>query len=159
MQPAARWAEAVQPTLPASVEPPGGGRSDRPAGRARPALGRLRVRTSELDVFVSVTLRLAERTATGEQTGVATATGALRTVCSATLRAVEQLTAVPVRFEVDSVEQLSSGGEGTIVVRLTLVTTSGRDRLTGAAAVRSDARHAAVRATLAAVNRRLGTLL
>jgi hypothetical protein len=51
------------------------------------------------------------------------------------------------------------GNERTVLVSLTLLTSKGTERLTGAAGVREDVRQAVIRATLDALNRRLEMLL
>ena len=51
------------------------------------------------------------------------------------------------------------GRDRTVLVTVTMVSSSGTDRLTGSAVVREDVRQAAIRAALDAVNRRLEPLL
>jgi len=120
---------------------------------------RLRLRVAGLEVTCAVTLTGSGREARGEGVGAATSSGTLRAVCGATLRAVEQLATVPVRLEIEALELVSTGSDSTVLVSVTMLTAAGGSRLTGAAAVRQDARQAAVRATLDAVNRRVGPML
>jgi hypothetical protein len=126
---------------------------------ARPAIARMHLVSSGLDVTASVTLSSGEETATGEARGSASQTGVHRAVATATLRAVEQLVEGQVRFELDHLEVTPMGNERTVVVALTLLTSRGAERLTGAAGVREDVRQAVIRATLDALNRRLEILL
>ena len=126
---------------------------------ARPAIARMHLVSSGLDVTASVTLSSGLAQATGEARGAASQTGVHRAVATATLRAVEQLAEGQVRFELDHLEVTPMGTERTVVVSLTLLTGRGAERLTGAAGVREDVRQAVIRATLDALNRRLEMLL
>jgi hypothetical protein len=126
---------------------------------SRPAISRMHLVSSGLDVTASVTLSSGEQTATGESRGAASQSGVHRAVATATLRAVEQLVDGQVRFELDHLEVTPMGSERTVLVSLTLLTGKGTERLTGAAGVREDVRQAVIRATLDALNRRLEMLL
>jgi hypothetical protein len=126
---------------------------------ARPAISRMHLVSSGLDVTASVTLSSGVQVATGEASGAASQSGVHRAVATATLRAVEQLVDNLVRFELDHLEVTPMGSERTVLVSLTLLTSKGTERLTGAAGVREDVRQAVIRATLDALNRRLEMLL
>lgn len=126
---------------------------------ARPSIARMHLVSSGLDVTAAVTLSSGERTAVGEARGAASQSGVHRAVASATLRAVEELVDGQVRFELDHIEVTPMGTERTVLVSLTLLTSKGTERLTGAAGVREDVRQAVIRATLDALNRRLEMLL
>ena len=126
---------------------------------ARPAISRMHLVSSGLEVTAAVTLSSQDRTAIGEARGAASQSGVQRAVAGATLRAVEQLVDGQVRVELEHLEITSMGSERTVVVSLTLLSTRGTERLTGAAAVREDVRQAVIRATLDALNRRLEMLL
>lgn len=132
-----------------------------PAQRSasRPSISRMHLISSGLDVTASVTLSSGGRTAVGEARGVASQTGVHRAVAVATLQAVEQLADGSARFELDHLEVTPMGADRTVVVALTMLSTRGTERLTGAAAVREDVRQAVIRATLDALNRRLEMLL
>jgi hypothetical protein len=145
--------------VPTGTEVEEAGRVPEQRSAARPAISRMHLVSSGLDVTASVTLSSTTRTATGEAKGAASQTGVHRAVASATLRAVEQLVDEQVRFELDHLEVTPMGTERTVVVALTLLTSRGTERLTGAAAVREDVRQAVIRATLDALNRRLEMLL
>lgn len=125
----------------------------------RPSIARMHLVSSGLDVTASVTLSSGERTAVGEARGAASQSGVHRAVAGATLRAVEQLVDGQVRFELEHIEVTPMGTERTVLVSLTLLTSRGTERLTGAAGVREDVRQAVIRATLDALNRRLEMLL
>ena len=126
---------------------------------ARPSIARMHLVSSGLDVTASVTLSSGERTAVGEARGAASQTGVHRAVAGATLRAVEELVDGQIRFELDHIEVTPMGNERTVLVALTLLTSRGTERLTGAAGVREDVRQAVIRATLDALNRRLEMIL
>lgn len=146
----------VQPPRPApetDVEVP----HQRVAGR--PAISRMHLVSSGLDVTATVTLTSEGRTAAGESRASASPSGVQRAVATATLRAVEELSGDIARFELDHLEITQLGADRTVVVALTMLSTRGTERLTGAAAVREDVRQAVIRATLDALNRRLETLL
>jgi len=132
-----------------------------PALRGIPRLvfERLQLRVSGLEVRCAVTLSGSGREVTGEAVGAANSSGTLRAACGATLRAVERLATIPMRLEIENLELVTTGSDGTVLVSLTMLTPAGGSRLTGAAAVRQDVRQATVRATLDAVNRRVGPLL
>ena len=132
-----------------------------PAQRAvaRPAISRMHLVSSGLDVTATVTLSSGEQTAVGEARGAASQTGVHRAVAAATLRAVERLVGGKMRCELDHLEVTPMGNERTVLVSLTLLTDKGTERLTGAAGVREDVRQAVIRATLDALNRRLEMML
>jgi hypothetical protein len=165
--PAVAAHDTVAPAPPAAPEPVEVARApervqpspDEAAAPPRPVISRLRMRVSGLEVHCAVTLSVAGREVTGLAVGTANSSGTLRAVSGATLRAVEQLTAGVVRLEIEQLELTSVGSDSTLLVSLTMMSATGSSRLTGAAAVRQDVRQAAVRATLDAVNRRLGPLL
>jgi hypothetical protein len=125
----------------------------------RPAIAKMHLVSSGLDVTASVTLASGDRTATGEARGLASQTGVHKAVAAATLRAVEELVGDAARVELEHLEITPMGTERTVVVLLTLLTPQGSESLTGAATVRDDVRQAVIRATLDALNRRLELLL
>ncbi len=130
-----------------------------PRTSVRPAIAKMHLVSTGLDVTASVTLASGSRTATGEARGLASPSGVHRAVASATLHAVEELLDGSVRVELEHLEITPMGSERTVVVLLTLLTPQGGESLTGAAAVRDDVRQAVIRATLDALNRRLEMLL
>ena len=151
-------AERVQLVEDAEVpdEPLGRGES---AQQHRPAIQRMHLVSSGLDISASVTLGFEDRSAVGEAQGTATQSGVQRAVALATLRAIESLIDGKARFELDHLEVTQTGRDRTVVAGVTLVTPTGSERLTGAAVVREDVRQAVIRATLDGLNRRLGALL
>lgn len=125
----------------------------------RPAISRMHLVSSGLDVTATVSLTSDGRTAAGEARGSASQSGVQRAVATAALRAVEQLSGEIARFELDHLEVTHLGNDRMVVVVLTMLSARGTERLTGAATVREDVRQAVIRATLDALNRRLETLL
>jgi hypothetical protein len=125
----------------------------------RPAISRMHLVSSGLDVTVTVTLSASGRSAVGESRGSASQVGVQRAVANATLRAVEQLLDGVARFELDHLEVTQIGAERTVLAGVSMLSTKGSERLTGAASVREDVRQAVIRATLDALNRRFETLL
>lgn len=130
-----------------------------PSQRLRPAINRMHLVSSGLDVTATVTLSSGARLLAGEARGTASQTGVQRAVATATLRAVEELLDDEVRFELDHLEVATIGADRTVLVSLTMVSARGAEKLTGAAHVRDDVRQAVIRSTLDALNRRLETLL
>jgi hypothetical protein len=125
----------------------------------RPAISRMHLVSSGLDVTVTVTLSASGRSAVGESRGSASQVGVQRAVANATLRAVEQLLDGVARFELDHLEVTQIGAERTVLAGVSMLSAKGSERLTGAAGVREDVRQAVIRATLDALNRRFETLL
>jgi hypothetical protein len=128
---------------------------DEEADRFRPAIRRMHIISSGLQVAAEVTLSFGERSANGQAEGTATQTGVQRAVATATLRAVEELLDGKARFELDLVELTPSGRDRAVLVALTMLSSIGSEKLTGAAGVREDVRQAAIRATIDALNRRV----
>ena len=128
---------------------------DEELDRFRPAIRRMHIISSGLQVAAEVTLSVGERSALGRAEGTATQSGVQRAVATATLRAVEELLGGKARFELDLVELTPTGRERAVLVALTMLSSGGSEKLTGAANVREDVRQAAIRATLDALNRRV----
>jgi hypothetical protein len=128
---------------------------DEDVDRFRPAIRRMHIISSGLQVAAEVTLAVGERSALGRAEGTATQSGVQRAVATATLRAVEDLLDGKARFELDLVELTPTGRERAVLVAVTMLSTGGSEKLTGAANVREDVRQAAIRATLDALNRRV----
>ncbi|MDQ1484329.1 MAG: hypothetical protein QOJ62_22 [Actinomycetota bacterium] len=128
---------------------------DSDADRFRPAIRRMHIISSGLQVAAEVTLSVGEKSALGRAEGTATQTGVQRAVATATLRAVEDLLDGRARFELDLVELTPTGRDRAVLVAVTMLSSAGSEKLTGAAGVREDVRQAAIRATLDALNRRV----
>jgi hypothetical protein len=140
------------------------------ADRFRPAIRRMHIISSGLQVAAEVTLSIGksaraigrpvpETSAIGRAEGTATQSGVQRAVATATLRAVEELLGGKARFELDLVELTPTGRDRAVLVALTMLSTNGSEKLTGVAGVREDVRQAAIRATLDALNRRVENMV
>ena len=121
----------------------------------RLVLERVSVSTERFSTTATVVLAQGASSHTGVADAAATATGAHRSLATATVRALESAVAGRLRAEVDAVTVSPVGGEETAVVLLSLATERGQERLTGASLVEGDPQRAVVRAVLAACNRRL----
>lgn len=149
------------PRPPRPPRPEAGTSDGSPPGR-RFVLERATFSAAGLGTSVSVTLSYGGAVHVGTVEAAATAAAASRAVAQATMRAVElglgsrqgQL-----RAEVDRVEMIGSGADRVAVVVVSLLTVRGPERHAGAALVAGDSRQAVIRATLAAVNRRLERFL
>lgn len=149
-------APPVEPAAAADAPPLPAVRVTRPG---RVVIERVQMLSVGLGVVATVSLSLDGSIHVGESDGAATPTSVHRTVADATLRAVERFVGGRVRFEVEHVELTSSGEDRTALVVVTMLTDRGSERLSGASVVREDVRQAVIRATLAAINRRLEVLL
>nr|WP_231957000.1 MULTISPECIES: Daple [unclassified Actinoplanes] len=138
---------------------------DRPGPRV--LIENVHVNTFGADASVEVRLRAGDRTASGVATGPAVDGYLLRLCATATAGAVDELLAVsthtdgPARCFVEHAAAVSFGSTQVAVVVLLLSCAGGGwvEQLSGSAVVTGDDRHAMVRATLAAVNRRAEALL
>jgi len=152
------------PPMPPPWPAPVATTSEPPMTRSAEQVGRLLIHrlqlvSAGLGVTATVTLSRDGETQTGEVEGPATAVGLHRCVSEATLRAAEALVHHRVRFDLQHLEVPALGGDRAVVVQIGAVTARGSESLTGVSAVREDVRQAVIRATLDALNRRLGALL
>ena len=106
----------------------------------------------------TVHLELEGEMYTGTAEGPASTTGRRRLVASAALNAVEQYTVGTFGFALEDVAIVTLGRERVAVTCVILVTPLGEQALTGCASVRQNENDSLVRATLDAINRRLGFL-
>ncbi|MBB2945290.1 hypothetical protein FB565_005023 [Actinoplanes lutulentus] len=132
----------------------------------RVVIENVHVNTFGADASVEVRLRAGGRAASGVATGPAVDGYLLRLCATATAGAVDELLASsqhehgPARCFVEHAASVSFGQMQVAVVVLLLSCDGGWvEQLAGSAVVSGDDRHAMVRATLAAVNRRLEALL
>jgi len=123
------------------------------------------VNTYGTDASVEVQLAVGGRTASGVADGPAVDGYLLRLCATATAGAVDELLASsehpdgPARCFVEHAAAVPFGNSQVAVVVLLLSCNGWVEQLAGSAVVAGDDRHAMVRATLAAVNRRLEALL
>jgi hypothetical protein len=143
----------------------GGVRLDPPVGAApRAVIDQVKVTDEGYDAVVEVRLTAGDRPAVGVASGPAFDGYVLRLAAVATAHAVDQLLESDVgprgRCFVEHATVVSLGGGCDVAVVVVLLAGDGWvDQLTGSALIVGDPRYAVVRATLAAVNRRLEALL
>jgi len=136
---------------------------DRPGPRV--VIENVQVNTFGTDATVEVRLAVGPRTASGVATGPAVDGYLLRLCAMATCEAVDELLSSsdhadgPARCFVEHAASVPFGPMQVAVVVLLLACGGWVEQLAGSAVVTGDDRHAMVRATLAAVNRRLEALL
>jgi hypothetical protein len=151
---------------PAGIEPapprpliPG----DRPGPRV--VIENVQVNTFGLEATVEVRLTVGEQMASGVATGPAVDGYLLRLCAMATAGAIDELLALadhadgPARCFVEHAASVPFGASEVAVVVMLLSCGGWVEQLAGSAVVVGDDRQAMVRATLAAVNRRLEALL
>jgi hypothetical protein len=127
------------------------------------APARARINSVHTDVMgvravATVTLELEGEVYTGVAEGPASTTGRRRLVGQATLNAVEKYTAGTFGFALEDVAIVTLGRERVAVSCVILVTPLGEQALAGSALARQSENDSLVRATLDAINRRLGFL-
>jgi hypothetical protein len=136
---------------------------ERPGPRV--VIENVQVNTFGTEANVEVRLAVEGRTASGVATGPAVDGYLLRLCATATTRAVDDLLSGyhhadgPARCYVEHAASVPFGPLQVAVVVLLLSCGNWVEQLAGSAVVTGDDRHAMVRATLAAVNRRLEALL
>lgn len=106
----------------------------------------------------TVVLEIEGDVFTGEASGPASQTGRARLVAMATLDAIEQYVHGAYSFAVEDVTIVQLGREKVAVCCVTLVTPLGEQSFAGTALVRQNEKDSIVKATLDAINRRLGFL-
>ena len=109
-------------------------------------------------VNIAVSLELEGELFVGRATGPASRTGRERLVAEATLDAIAQYLQGAFTFALEDVEIIRLGRESVAVSCVVLVTSLGEQAFAGSALVRQNDNDSIVRATLDAINRRLGFL-
>ncbi|GIE96189.1 hypothetical protein [Paractinoplanes rishiriensis] len=157
-RPAAVVPADVEPSPPRPLYP-----GDQPGPRV--VIENVHVNTFGTEASVEVRLGVGDRTASGRASGPAVDGYLLRLCAMATAGAVDQILSTsehpdgPGRCFVEHAAAVSFGSTQVAVVVLLLSCNGWVEQLSGSAVVTGDDRHAMVRATLAAVNRRLEALL
>jgi hypothetical protein len=155
---AQRLPSGVEPAPPRPLIP-----GDRPGPRV--VIDNVQVNTFGLEATVRVRLTVGEQVASGVATGPAVDGYLLRLCAMATASAIDELLMLadhadgPARCFVEHAASVPFGASEVAVVVLLLSCGGWVEQLAGSAVVIGDDRHAMVRATLAAVNRRLEALL
>ena len=128
-------------------------------------VGELRARIVSISANVSgvhatsaVALELEGDIYNGEASGPASQTGRQRIVAQATLNAVEQYSYGAHTFALEDVSIIQLGRERVAVSCVAVVSPLGEQAFSGSALVRQNEKDSIVRATLDAINRRLGFL-
>ena len=125
---------------------------------ARPRICSINATVAGVTASASVTLEIAGTEYVGNASGPASQTGRLRLVALATLDAVSQYSDATISFALEDVAILKMGREKVAVSCIALVTSLGEQTFSGSAMVRQNDNDSVVRATLDAINRRMGYL-
>ena len=131
--------------------------ADRPS-TARPRICSINATVSGVQASASVLLEIGGEEYLGTSSGPASQTGRLRLVALATLDAVSKYTDATVSFALEDVSLLRLGREKVAVSCIALVSGLGEQTFSGSAMVRQNDNDSVVRATLDAINRRMGFL-
>ncbi len=126
--------------------------------QARAKIKNINVEVAGVYVNIGVSLELEGELYTGRATGPASRTGRERLVAEATLDAIVQYLQGAFTFALEDVEIIRLGREQIAVSCVVLVTSLGEQAFAGSALVRQNDKDSIVRATLDAINRRLGFL-
>ena len=124
----------------------------------RPRIRAINASTSGLTASASVTLEIDGVDYVGEARGPASQTGRLRQAALATLDALAHYVPDTTTFALEDVAIAQLGRERVAVSCVTLVTQHGEQSFTGSALSRHSDSDSIVRATLDAINRRMGLL-
>lgn len=141
--------DAISPETPTSSE-----RST----ASRPRICSINSSLSGVQASATVVLEIGGREFAGNASGPASKTGRLRLVAQSTLDAVSRYTDATVSFALEDVRIVRLGRENVAVSCIAIVSTMGEQAFTGSAMVRQNDNDSVVRATLDAINRRLGFL-
>jgi len=125
---------------------------------ARPRICSINATVSGVQASASVILEIGGVEYIGNSSGPASQTGRLRLVSLATLDAVSQYTDATISFALEDVAILKLGREKVAVSCIALVSAVGEQTFSGSAMVRQNDNDSVVRATLDAINRRMGFL-
>jgi len=124
----------------------------------RPRLVSINSTVAGVQTQVAVTLEIAGTDFVGRAVGPNSQTGRQRLVADATLDAISQYGDGAYSFGLEDVSVVQLGKERVAVACVTLVSTLGEQSFAGSALVRQNEKDSIVRATLDAINRRMGFL-
>ncbi|MGE5575988.1 MAG: hypothetical protein ACM3TT_02180 [Syntrophothermus sp.] len=116
------------------------------------------VKKANLIAEVKVELVTEQMLGEGQVSGPASSANLLRLVAEATLRAVQQFVKGDHYFLVEDIRKVTLARFETMVVCITLLTPLGEETFLGTCIVRKDDVDAVMRATLDALNRKLGLI-
>ncbi len=128
------------------------------AAVARPRIVGVNASVSGLRSAATVTVAVDGVEYVGASAGVASQSGRLRQIASAALDAVGQCISDETTFSLEDVAIVQLGRERVAVSCVSLVTVHGEQSFSGSAVVRQSENDSVVRATLDAINRRIGLL-
>lgn len=126
--------------------------------QARAQIKSINAEVAGVYVNMAVALELEGETFIGKASGPASRTGRDRLVAEATLDGITQYLQGAFTFALEDVEIVRLGRESIAVSCVVLVTSLGEQAFAGSALVRQNDKDSIVRATLDAINRRLGFL-
>ena len=126
---------------------------------ARPRICSVSAMVAGVQASASVTLEIADVEYVGNASGPASQTGRLRLVAMAALDALSQYSDATISFALEDVAILRLGREKVAVSCIALVSSLGEQTFSGSAMVRQNDNDSVVRATLDAINRRMGFLI
>jgi len=118
----------------------------------------IQAEVSGVQVSVTVVLEVEGEPYSGQAIGSNSRTERKRLVALATLHALEQYTHALVAFALEDVQVVELGGEKVAVSCVTIITSLGEQSFSGSALIRQNEKDSIVRATLDAINRRMGFL-
>lgn len=124
----------------------------------RPKIVSINASVTGLSAGATVTLEISGNKYVGSADGPASQSGRLRMLALAALDALEQWSGEMVNFALEDVAVVQLGHEKVAVACIVLVTNFGEQTFTGSSLVRQNEKDAIVRATLDALNRRIGFL-
>lgn len=124
----------------------------------RPKIASINSSVMGVQTTVTVTLEIGGTDFVGKSAGPNSQTGRQRLVADATLDAISQHGDGGHAFALEDVSVLPLGKEHVAVACVTLVSTLGEQSYAGSALVRQNEKDSIVRATLDAINRRMGFL-
>ncbi|MGB4594130.1 MAG: hypothetical protein WBI63_10220 [Coriobacteriia bacterium] len=131
---------------------------DEVAVQPRALIRSINAEVSGVHAHTTVTLELEGDLHVGEASGPASQTARQRQVAQATLNAVEEYLGGTMTFALEDVDIVRLGRESVAVACVVLVTSLGEQAFSGAALVRMNEKDSIVKATLDAINRRMGFL-
>ncbi|MBN2405494.1 MAG: hypothetical protein JXE06_07935 [Coriobacteriia bacterium] len=125
---------------------------------ARARIKSINAEVTGVQAILTVILELEDDVYIGKALGPNSQTGRKRLVAQATLNALEEYLHGAMSFALEDVEIVDLGSESVAVACVTLVTALGEQAFAGSALVRQNEKDSIVRATLDAINRRMGFL-
>lgn len=124
----------------------------------RPRIVSVSASTAGVQASVAVKLEIGGAEYSGIASGPSSQTGRARLVAQATLDAISQYSSASLAFALEDVAIVQMGRERVAVSCVSLVSGFGEQSLSGSALVRQSDNDSIVRATLDAMNRRMGFL-